>query len=206
MATVNNNWPTPVATDLVKDGWEAIKDLGDAIDTTLGVYADPGLVLLNTTSFSAVSSVSFPNDIFTSTYDNYFMTLNITGRSTSLTVSIRFRTSGSDDTGANYGYITENFGSGGAGNLVVINNSAATSIPIDTAASSSRKNFLSGSVFNPKLSQSTNLYLFGANSTTVHNRAVVTGSVVNTTVYDSLSVLADTGNITGSMSVFGVAN
>jgi hypothetical protein len=37
--TANNNWPTPVASDLVKDGWEAIKDLGDAIDTTLGVYA-----------------------------------------------------------------------------------------------------------------------------------------------------------------------
>jgi hypothetical protein len=33
--TTNNGWPTPVATDLVKDGWEAIKDLGDAIDTTL---------------------------------------------------------------------------------------------------------------------------------------------------------------------------
>jgi hypothetical protein len=46
MATVNNNWPTPVQTDLVKDGWEAIKDLGDAIDTTLGVYADPGLVFI----------------------------------------------------------------------------------------------------------------------------------------------------------------
>jgi 4-hydroxy-3-methylbut-2-enyl diphosphate reductase IspH len=70
MATVNNNWPTPVQTDLVKDGWEAIKDLGDAIDTTLGVYADPGLVLLNTTSFSAVASQSV-NDVFSATYDNY---------------------------------------------------------------------------------------------------------------------------------------
>jgi hypothetical protein len=44
MPTTNNNWPTPVATDLVKDGWEAIKDLGDAIDTSLGVYY-PGKVL-----------------------------------------------------------------------------------------------------------------------------------------------------------------
>jgi hypothetical protein len=54
--TTNNGWPTPVATDLVKDGWEAIKDLGDAIDTTLGVYAPStsGLTLINTTSFSAV--------------------------------------------------------------------------------------------------------------------------------------------------------
>jgi hypothetical protein len=38
--TANNNWPTPVATDLVKDGWEAIKDLGDAIDTGIGQIVD----------------------------------------------------------------------------------------------------------------------------------------------------------------------
>jgi hypothetical protein len=25
--TANNNWPTPVASDLVKDGWEAIQTL-----------------------------------------------------------------------------------------------------------------------------------------------------------------------------------
>jgi hypothetical protein len=150
-----------------------------------------------------VSAVSFSNDVFTSDYDIYFMTLNITGRSTSLTVSIRFRTSGSDDTGSNYGYITENYGSG-TGTLVVSNQSVANLIPIDTSPLSTRKNFLSGSVFNPKLSQSTSLYLSGANITTVHNRAVVTGAVVNTTVYDSLTVLADTGNITGNMSIFGM--
>ena len=158
---------------------------------------------IETQTFSAVSAVSFSNDVFTSDYDIYFMTLNITGRSTSLTVSIRFRTSGSDDTGSNYGYITENYGSG-TGTLVVSNQSVANLIPIDTSPLSTRKNFLSGSVFNPKLSQSTSLYLSGANITTVHNRAVVTGAVVNTTVYDSLTVLADTGNITGNMSIFGM--
>jgi hypothetical protein len=60
MGTTTNNWPTPVQTDLVKDGWEAIKDLGDAIDTTLGVYtpSTSGLTLINTTTFSAVASQS----------------------------------------------------------------------------------------------------------------------------------------------------
>lgn len=33
--TPNYNWPVPVATDYVKDGWEAISDLGNAIDTSL---------------------------------------------------------------------------------------------------------------------------------------------------------------------------
>ena len=37
--TTNNGWPTPADTDLVKNGADAIRDLGDAIDTTLGVYS-----------------------------------------------------------------------------------------------------------------------------------------------------------------------
>ena len=31
-----NAWPVPVSTDLVKDGAEAIEDLGDAIDASVG--------------------------------------------------------------------------------------------------------------------------------------------------------------------------
>ena len=50
--TTNNGWPTPADTDLVKNGADAIRDLGNAIDTTLGVYspATPGLVLISTTT------------------------------------------------------------------------------------------------------------------------------------------------------------
>lgn len=34
--TTNNSWPIPVATDYVKDGWDAIADLGNGIDTSVG--------------------------------------------------------------------------------------------------------------------------------------------------------------------------
>ena len=44
--TTNYGWPTPVATDYVTDGWDAIKDLGDAIDTTVALIRVPtGCVL-----------------------------------------------------------------------------------------------------------------------------------------------------------------
>lgn len=44
--TTNYGWPTPVSTDYVTDGWDAIKDLGDAIDTTLlTVQVPTGAVL-----------------------------------------------------------------------------------------------------------------------------------------------------------------
>jgi hypothetical protein len=102
--TTNNGWPTPVATDLVKDGWEAIKDLGDAIDTTLGVYAPStsGLTLINTTSFSGVSSQTF-NDVFSTTYDNYKIIYAFEAGST-VTNTIRLRVSGTDASGADYNH------------------------------------------------------------------------------------------------------
>jgi hypothetical protein len=95
--TTNNGWPTPVATDLVKDGWEAIKDLGDAIDTTLGVYAPstPGLTLINTTSFSGVASQSV-NDVFSATYDNYRLVFNYFG-SVGTTARLKWRVAGADN-------------------------------------------------------------------------------------------------------------
>jgi len=39
--TTNFGWPTPVSTDYVTDGWDAIKDLGDAIDTSLATWRVP---------------------------------------------------------------------------------------------------------------------------------------------------------------------
>lgn len=35
-ATTNNAWPIPVSTDYVKNGYAAIDDLGNAIDTSVG--------------------------------------------------------------------------------------------------------------------------------------------------------------------------
>lgn len=68
--TPNYSWPVPVATDYVKDGWEAISDLGNAIDTTVAGLGS-GLKLIKTQTIgSAVSSVSVTS-AFSATYDNY---------------------------------------------------------------------------------------------------------------------------------------
>lgn len=55
------NWPTPDDTDLVRDGAAAIRDLGDAIDTTLsnfttGPFAQIVTAVLDTGDFSTTSS------------------------------------------------------------------------------------------------------------------------------------------------------
>jgi hypothetical protein len=63
-------------------------------------WANPGLTLLSTTTFSAVASHSV-NDVFSTTYDNYKIVFNAVG-STDLDLEMRFRVSGSDNSTANY--------------------------------------------------------------------------------------------------------
>lgn len=50
--TPNYGWPVPVATDYVKDGWEAISDLGNAIDTTVATLPTESMTLISTTTLS----------------------------------------------------------------------------------------------------------------------------------------------------------
>jgi hypothetical protein len=103
--TPNYGWAVPTSTDLVKDGATAIETLGDAIDASMNTALGTkkaGMVLLNTTSFSAVSSVSLPAGTFSATYDNYSIRFNNTVASSALWISARMRASGSDDSTSNY--------------------------------------------------------------------------------------------------------
>jgi hypothetical protein len=71
--TTNYGFDIPQSTDLVKDGATAIATLGQDIDTAMNTALGTkkaGMVLLNTTSFSGVSSQSI-NDCFSATYDYY---------------------------------------------------------------------------------------------------------------------------------------
>jgi hypothetical protein len=103
--TPNNNFPFPESTDLVKDGAQAIEDLADAIDTTLGVYspATPMGVHLSTITFSGVASQSV-NDVFSATYDNYRIFVSLTSCNQAAYLTLRLRVSGADDSTTQYRY------------------------------------------------------------------------------------------------------
>jgi hypothetical protein len=103
--TPTYSWPLPDNDDLVKDGAEAIRDLGNAIDTTvdgLGI----GLVHIKTESFSGAVSHSFGSDadpIFSSNFRNYLIILDNTKAATSnQVVGFRLRVDTSDITTGNY--------------------------------------------------------------------------------------------------------
>jgi hypothetical protein len=201
--TPNNNFPFPESTDLVKDGAQAIEDLADAIDTTLGVYAPstPGLTLINTTSFSGVTSVSLPANTFTATYDNYLIKFNQLLGSTDTYAGIRMRASGVDDSGANYRRQTLN-----AYGTVVdgARTTGSTSFLESVRVGSTFSNDADMTLCNPFVSGVTSAIsrtLIGSNGDIEFYQR---GFGLNTaTSYDSLTLIKVSGTFTGSISVYG---
>jgi len=114
--TTNYGWTTPDDTSLVKDGASAIRTLGSAIDTSLNTALGTkkaGLVLLNTTSCSAVSSVSV-STVFSSIYSNYRMDINFTSASGNNDLYFRIRSATTDLTSGYYGSYAANTSDGSA--------------------------------------------------------------------------------------------
>ena len=101
--TTNYGWTTPDDTALVKDGASAIRSLGTSIDTAMNTALGTkkaGMVLLNTTSFSGVSSQALTSQ-FSSTYDNYVVVLDINSVATTGVVYCKYRV-GTTDSSASY--------------------------------------------------------------------------------------------------------
>ena len=101
--TTNYGFDIPQSTDLVKDGATAIATLGQDIDTAMNTALGTkkaGMVLLNTTTFATVSSQAIPS-VFSATYNNYKILLNLTNYATDGTSFFKVR-NGATDASTNY--------------------------------------------------------------------------------------------------------
>lgn len=182
--------PYPEATGLVKDGWEDMKDIATQVD------AKSGLVLLNSTSFSAVSSQSLPANTFSSTFQNYKIIYVFTA-STSQNHTLRLRASGTDATGANYN--TKGSLSGSPGAVSNINNAGTTNW-FDFAGSSAI--IIEVDLYKPNEASTTLGSGFHYADGTGNSRRVHLDHGLST-AYDSLSLIASTGNMTGVVRAYG---
>jgi hypothetical protein len=203
--TANYSFPTPADTDLVKNGADAIRDLGDAVDTAMNTALGTkksGMVLLSSVAFSGVASQAFPNDIFTSTYDNYLLIYRVTGTSVGTSFTIRLRAAGVDASGANY----ERAGSfyNTADSRTAANVTGATSYStgaIDTTVISGGQIL----ILSPKIAEATT---FIQNSALLANSAFGVANVAArhtlATSYDSLNFIPGAGNISGQIAIYGV--
>lgn len=162
-----------------------------------------GLVHINTTTFTTQSTVSI-NNVFTSTYDNYRILMNITAASTGLVITSRMRVASVDNSAAIYDTMA-----------IGLNNATAFSArdPILTSfniCSTNSPVSVSIDVYNPFLTQNTVFQAFtGPNveQTGVSNRMDLRANIHRTaTSFDGVTFAPSSGTISGTIRIYGFKN
>jgi hypothetical protein len=194
--TTNYNFEIPDDTDLVKDGALAMRDLGQDVDTAMFTALagqKAGMVLLNTTSFSAVASQSF-NDVFSATYKKYKFIGNIVEAGAN-SCFFRLRASGTDASGSNY--VRNNYLMGAS--AIVAQSGTTTNVVL--ADDNPRNVFFDVDLYDPFGTVNTLiLYNTGFSGSGARNGTVLHNL---TTSYDGFSVIAGISTISGEISVYG---
>jgi hypothetical protein len=196
-------WSVPTSTDLVKDGASAIETLGDSIDASMNTALGTkkaGMVLLNTTSFSAVSSVSLAVASFSASYRSYKLIINQTASTSNVELSYRMRVSGADNSTSNY------YGSGFQS--IFTGSSGVDFTDNATSAGTLGEVSVDGALFeihlmNPFETQRTQF--FTLNNTANGGKTIFAGGFIAlTTSFDAISFYPVSGTITGRYQLFGV--
>jgi hypothetical protein len=205
--TPNYGWTVPTSTDLVKDGATAIETLGDAIDASMNTALGTkkaGMVLLNTTSFSGVSTQSIGSDaspLFTSAYKNYRIFITGEGSSaTTVDLNIRLRANTTDSTAANYTYWQQFrvVGSGGTDYLA-----GRTSFALGGAAASLRTHSVLD-ISYPQVADFTSMTVQSLGQGSSSSESSTLGGYHNlATSFNGITIFPGSGTITGEVSIYG---
>jgi hypothetical protein len=171
---------------------------------TSGVGVDlapKGLVLINTTSFSGVSSQSV-NDVFSATYDNYMIKLNNCVSSGNTFLNLRFRVSGSDESGSQY--FGQQLFAGGTSTSAFRSSSATSWLEV-ARLETTYQNIGTINIYNPFATKVTTgeTVVMTAGAAVGIDSAYWTRGLNTTTSYTGFSLLVASGNMTGSVSVYG---
>jgi hypothetical protein len=150
-----------------------------------------------TVSFSAASIVSL-NDVFSSTYENYKILLNITSAATQDAIFMRLRVAGSDNSSNNYYWslIYQNV-SGGTTPSGANSNNLSSSFRVGYSSTNARSLI---EVFSPFATSQTSFNAQNGNNNS--DFALQGGNTSVTTSYTGFTLIF-AGNTTGSVSVYG---
>jgi hypothetical protein len=167
----------------------------------------PGLVYLTGATFTAAASVSLPNGTFTSTYTNYRMHFVVQSVSTTLTLTMRMRASGTDSTAASYsGGISGIMNTGGSIAMVNDNDNKWWVSGSDAGNQGAK---LAYDILEPEATQKTAItgtLVGGQQAANGFGGASFGGFFNATTSFDALSIIASTGNISGYYKVYAYVN
>jgi hypothetical protein len=204
--TTNYSFPTPADTDLVKNGADAIRDLGDAVDTAMNTALGTkkaGMVLLNTTSFSGVASQAV-TPIFSATYNSYRILVTISSNTVDGFLYIKLR-SGATDASTNYDYALNYTGTNSA-NLPDGGTGQTNGMVMSTIdAGLTDVCFFSIDMNNPFAAKITSANFTSTTTFQTGVKQNVVGSNWHTTAasYDGINIISSAGTITGRVQIYG---
>ena len=162
----------------------------------VSVGTTPGLVFITSATASASATLNI-NSCFSSTYTNYRIIYNFTG-STTLELQMRLRLVTTDYSGTEYTDYGYGMGSGGAFNLQHVNTTQFTIGYVNTT----EPIWGSMDIYSPNVAVKTNFSNLSGIAASIYEN----GRVNQTTQYDGFSLLASTGNITGTVKIYGYSN
>lgn len=167
-----------------------------------------GLQLLTSQTVTGLASFSLPANIFSSTYANYKIVGSFTSTATgsSQTITMRLRSSGSDNTSSNYRYAHLRGSSAISPPIGV--SALDTSFLLQPAITAPNRFTMSLDILNPQVTEHT---FINGTVGTLQNDAdmfagIATGVMTVTTSYDSATFTVSSGTFTGSYRVYGYAN
>jgi hypothetical protein len=186
----------PSSTDLVKDGATAMGTISTTVDSKTG------LVLLNTTSFSAVSSQSITQ--FNANFENYRILIRITSHNTTAGDHIlRVRSGASDASGSDY-FAGGIYNQANSATVSSANTNAGTSLVLGAGISGATGIYYVVDMLSPFLAQKTGISARGFGENASYAFAQQRDGIHNlSNSYDGFSIIPTGGTITGKVSVYG---
>jgi hypothetical protein len=163
----------------------------------------PGLNLINTTTFSAASTVSV-NNCFSSLYQNYRIIINASA-TVDQGLAIRMRSSGTDNTTAAY---TRQRIYGDNTSIVGSRNASDTSwISGQSIYTSANGNSpLSLDIYDPYIATYTSYTSLQAYSYAGSTLYISSGLHAVSNIFDGLTIYISSGTLTGTLRIYGYRN
>jgi len=176
---------------------------------TVGPAAAPtsGLTLITAGTFTTATNASLPASTFSSTYRNYKVIFDITATTARSSITLRFRTAGTDNTAASYNQAAPGFDSQAA--VRDLAQDSATSLTVATNYAT-EPIVINLDIFNPQLSirtWGTGFYASdSSDGAAVQTRA--TGFKFGaTTSFDSMTLISSVASsMTGVYRVYGYSD
>lgn len=195
-----------MAINTLSSGTNLVKTTGQTgtVNLSGATLTGSGVDHLLSSTFSASTTVSI-NSVFNSSYENYRFVISFQPSAT-CTLHIRMRAGGLDTAGTLYTYRCTEWGSEGSGTARQAQGTSMAQLATYTAAAS-RKTTFTFDIKAPYVAEATVAEWTGLVSWTNATNAIFhsTGvmNLVDSVLYDGLTVYPSTGNLTGSLKVYG---